>query len=63
MGSQPDPRRTAAAREELLMWAHFYAQRDRIVKKAHAAGLGFNEIAEITGLPKVTMLRILRPEG
>lgn len=68
MSIQPDgPKANRAlaelGRKDLRRWAKVYAERDAVIRTAHASGVGVNEITRITGLAKTTVLRILRGEA
>lgn len=64
MSAQPDGPRipralTDMARRDLRRWAKVYSERDSVIRRASASGVGVNEITRITGLAKTTVLRIL----
>jgi len=50
------------ARRDLQRWARVYSERDAVIRRASASGVGVNEITRVTGLAKTTVLRILRAE-
>lgn len=47
------------AREHLATWRSAHNRRDRIVIKAHEAGLDKSEIHRLTGIARSTIDRIL----
>lgn len=58
---------TADAEQALADWKHrtdtAAAERDSIVRAAHAAGVSINRISQITGLSRTTIYKILGMEG
>lgn len=47
------------AEDSLCKWARHYARRDEVVRDAVAAGVSVHRVAEVTGLARTTVVRIL----
>lgn len=54
---------TEMSRRELRRWARVYAERDDLIRRAIASGVGVNEIARTMGIAKTTVLRVVHPEA